>query len=209
MTQPERTALSDNRMYQAAMELLCELGTYRTTLKEVGERAGYSRGLASARFGSKEGLFVSLVENIEAKWRAEVAREVDTRTGLAALLSVLDAVEHFLNEQPLYTKALYVLWYETVSSHNDVRRQLAAGHVIDRQGVMAMIRQGQAEGSIVADVSPERFAVQFMSFIFGTIYQWHTNTIAIDVAQTFHDYRETVVTLIGGTRRRARQTQLA
>ena len=45
-TQAERTALSDARMFDAAMQLIVEQGTHATTLKAVGERAGYSRGLA-------------------------------------------------------------------------------------------------------------------------------------------------------------------
>ena len=48
-TQAERTALSDARMLDAAVSLICERGTAGMTLKEVGERAGYSRGLASYR----------------------------------------------------------------------------------------------------------------------------------------------------------------
>ena len=53
MTQAERTALSDARMFESAKQILVEKGTHNTTLKEIGERAGYSRGLASNRFGSK------------------------------------------------------------------------------------------------------------------------------------------------------------
>jgi len=34
------------------------------TLAAVGERAGYSRGLATARFGSKDELLRALVERI-------------------------------------------------------------------------------------------------------------------------------------------------
>ena len=52
-TQAERTALSDRRMLEAAIRLIIERGTAGTTLREIGERAGYSRGLASYRFGNK------------------------------------------------------------------------------------------------------------------------------------------------------------
>ena len=71
-TQAERTALSDSGMFDAAIELLCEGGIDRATLKEIGERVGYSRGLASARFGSMEGLFASLVGTIDARWSADI-----------------------------------------------------------------------------------------------------------------------------------------
>ena len=42
-TQAERTALSDQKMFEAAIKLFIEKGTQKTTLKEIGEMAGYSR----------------------------------------------------------------------------------------------------------------------------------------------------------------------
>ncbi|MEJ2533610.1 MAG: TetR family transcriptional regulator, partial [Halioglobus sp.] len=49
MTQAERTALSDQRMFEAAIRLINERGTQKTTLKDIGELAGYSRGMANYR----------------------------------------------------------------------------------------------------------------------------------------------------------------
>lgn len=196
-TQAERTALSDSKMFEATIELLCEGGIHGTTLKDIGERAGYSRGLASARFGSKEGLFASLVQNIDTQWTADFARHVGNRTGLEALLATLDAVAHFLSEQPLYTKALYTLWYGSLSSRDsEVRQRLAEQQDRDRKSVETWIAQGQAEGKIRADVSAERFAVQFMAFVFGLIYQWHISPAAIDVARATEDYKRSVRELL-------------
>ena len=43
-TQEQRTALSDQRMTEAAIALLVEAGIGGTTLAAIGLRAGYSRG---------------------------------------------------------------------------------------------------------------------------------------------------------------------
>ncbi|KHK88427.1 TetR/AcrR family transcriptional regulator, partial [Novosphingobium malaysiense] len=118
MTQAERTALSDARMLEAATELIVEHGTHNTTLREVGERAGYSRGLASNRFGSKEGLFSQLVRDFNRRWAAELQRTVGDSTGLPAFQAALDAVEHFLLNRSNEMKALYILWFESMSSHD-------------------------------------------------------------------------------------------
>lgn len=201
MTQAERTALSDSRMYEAAVELICEIGTHNTTLKDVGERAGYSRGLASNRFGSKEALFANLVHDFNVKWVVELSRHVGGRTGLSALLAAIEAVESFLLEQSTYMKAMYILWYESISSHNDVRAKLAEHHEAYRRDAKRWIEQGIAEGFIRPYVSPEHFAVQFCSFIFGTIYQWLVCPDAVDVRRVFADYRQNIVDLIGERRR--------
>jgi AcrR family transcriptional regulator len=204
MTQAERTALSDQRMYDAAMKLIGEHGTHNTTLKEVGERAGYSRGLASYRFGSKEALFGNLVTFFNHKWVEELDRFVGGRTGLAAFIAALDAVEDFLLEQPEYMKAMYILWYESISSHSEVRERLAEQHEAYRSDVVRWVREGIAEGFIRPYINPERLAVQFCSFIFGTIYQWLVKPEAIDVKTAFSEYKQGVLSLIIERRRTPR-----
>ena len=87
MTQAERTALSDARMLEAAKALIVEHGTHNTTLREVGERAGYSRGLASNRFGSKEGLFDQLVQDFNRRWASELRSGVGSSTGRRSMRS--------------------------------------------------------------------------------------------------------------------------
>src|SRR6266851_3950710 len=52
-SQEERTARSDQLMTQAAIALLIERGVQGTTLAAIGERAGYSRGLVTHRFGAE------------------------------------------------------------------------------------------------------------------------------------------------------------
>ena len=52
LTQAERTEISDNRMLEAAVELIVDRGPAATSLKEVGLKAGYSRGLAGRLGGS-------------------------------------------------------------------------------------------------------------------------------------------------------------
>ena len=63
--QAERSAQSDKKMFEAAIELINERGTAKTTLKDIGEHAGYSRGLASYRFGSKDGLWMELFDKFD------------------------------------------------------------------------------------------------------------------------------------------------
>lgn len=179
-------------MFDAAIALILERGTYNTTLKEVGERAGYSRGLASNRFGSKEALFQKLVHDFNGKWAADLEVAIGSRTGLEAIMAALDCVEEYLIEQPDQMKAMYTLWYESIGSQSELRRRLADYHEAYRRDARRWAEQGIAEGSIRPHVSPARFAVQFCSFIFGTIYQWLVAPDAMDVPQTFQDYRDSV-----------------
>ncbi len=193
MTQAERTALSDARMLKAAQELIAEHGTHNTTLREVGERAGYSRGLASNRFGSKEGLFSQLVLDFNRRWAEELRRTVGDSTGLPALAAALRTVEFYLINRPAEMRALYILWFESMSSHDEVRQRLALNHKAYRRDAERWVREGIQEGTIRNTVDAKTFAVEFSSLIFGLIYQWLIDADSIDVPAVFKRYQRNVV----------------
>jgi len=188
-TQAERTALSEARMFEAAMQLIVEQGTHATTLKAVGERAGYSRGLASSRFGSKDALFGQLVLHFNTSWTQELANKVGTRGGAQACLSALHAVEDFLSTHSTYMQAMYILWFESISTRNDVRDHLTAYHQIYRDDVAHWVEEGISSGEIDADVDPQCYAFGFCSFIFGTIYQWLVAPNNVDLPKQFEAFR--------------------
>src|SRR5690606_16138474 len=98
LTQAERTAISDARMLDAAVRLIVERGTEKTTLKDVGELAGYSRGLAGYRFGSKEGLFSFVVHAISEEWLQELKQATAGKVGIDAIHAATDAHYHFCLE---------------------------------------------------------------------------------------------------------------
>lgn len=195
-TQAERTALSDSLMIDVAKQLIVERGTHGFTLKEVGERAGFSRGLASNRFGSKEALFSQLIVRFNASWTQELANQVGTRTGAQACLAALRAVEGFLSSHSDYMQAMYILWFESITSHSDVRTHLSDYHAIYRRDIALWVREGIENGEIDASVDPDTVAFQFCSFIFGTIYQWLVTPKMVNLAQHFEAYRRTVERLL-------------
>lgn len=196
-TQAERTALSDARMFDAAMQLIVERGTHATTLKAVGERAGYSRGLASSRFGSKDALFGQLVLHFNAKWTRELAKLVGARGGAQACLAALRAVESFLSSHSVYMQAMYILWFESISSHNDVRSHLGAYHEIYRSDVAHWVKEGIAKGEIDPSVDADCYAFGFCSFIFGTIYQWLVTPQRVDLQKQFEAFRRSTAKAFG------------
>ena len=94
-TQAERTALSDQRMFEVAIELVNERGTAKTTLKDIGEGAGYSRGLASYRFGSKDGLWMELFARFDDIWKAHLSEYLTGKRACRASGGDSGAAGHF------------------------------------------------------------------------------------------------------------------
>jgi len=146
LTQAERTALSDRRMFEVAIDLINERGTQKTTLKEIGERAGYSRGLANYRFGSKDGLMLELFERFDGRWKEHLGEYVSDATGLQAVTQAALALRDFLSKESSYMRAMYLLWYECLGHDSDMRRALAEHHEVYRQDVSQWVEQGIAAG---------------------------------------------------------------
>ncbi len=193
MTQAERTALSDQRMFEAAIALINERGTQKTTLKEIGERAGYSRGLANYRFGSKDGMMQELFHRFDSRWKEHLASCVDGETGLEAIVRAARALRDFLKLESDYMRAMYLLWYECLGHESEMRSMLAEHHDVYRADAQRWVEQGIAAGDIDPDVDPEQFAVQYCAFIFGIVYQWLVNAGALDLDATFDDYENRTI----------------
>lgn len=197
LTQAERTAMSDQRMFDAAIKLISAAGAGRTTLKEIGELAGYSRGLANYRFGSKDRFVGELLTHLDTLWQQELDNFVGDRRGLAALTAAIDAVEHFVTRQTDGRRALYILWFEAMGCEPHVRERLALQHDAWRRTAQRWIREGIKAGEIDAKIDPALFAIQFQAFVTGTIYQWLVNPNAVDIKDVFAQYRRLMLLLLG------------
>jgi len=178
MTQEERSALSDARMADAAVALICERGAGATTLKDVGLRAGYSRGLASYRFGSKAGLWAFLIRRIGEEWLAELQGSVAGTTGVARIHAAVDAHCRFLLDSPDRIRAFYILWFESVGPDPALREVITGAHERRQRDVEEWIRGGIAAGTVRPDVDVRAVAEQFCAAIIGIVYTWLVSPIA-------------------------------
>ncbi|MGP1281371.1 MAG: TetR/AcrR family transcriptional regulator [Parasphingopyxis sp.] len=192
LTQEERTARSDRKMCAVALQLICENGAQNTTLKEIGERAGFSRGLAGNRFGTKEFLFERLIIEFNTKWRQAISRAVDKGAGIDALCTGLDVVCDFLREDPNHMKAIYVLWFESIASHSRIRERLAGHHTAYRNDVERWLRRGITERCVAPDINPKTVAEEYLAFIFGIIYQWMVSPADIEIVDALKGFKTTL-----------------
>lgn len=173
--QAERTALSDRKLTEAAIDLMVQHGIQGTTLQAVGERAGYSRGLATHRFGSKAGLFGKVLQVASADWLERVQLAVGDRVGIDALAAAIDAADRFFEERPDEVRAMYLLWFLSIDPSADYKTNLANVHNAQRRDAAAWIRAGQKAGQIDAALDPMRVAEQYVASMAGIAYQWLAN----------------------------------
>src|ERR1700712_3044245 len=89
-TQEERRNDAKQRLLGAAAELIGEIGPAGVTLANIGERAGFSRGLPTHYFGSKGAMMQRLVDNVTDEFQVSifVQHQVDSAAdSLRSLIS--------------------------------------------------------------------------------------------------------------------------
>ncbi len=174
--QADRVALSDRRLMDAAIELIVKVGINGTTLQAVGELAGYSRGLATHRFGSKAGLFGKVLQEASVDWLDRVQVAVGERVGVDALMAATDAAEVFIRERPEEVRAMYLLLFLSIDPSADYKSNIAIVHKAQRRDVAQWVKAGQTAGTVDPDLDPMRVAEQYAASMAGIIYQWLANS---------------------------------
>ena len=181
VTQRERSEKSTRALLDAAGEVIADVGYENMTLVAVGERAGYSRGLVTARFGSKENLLRALVERMTAGWtHRNVLPRTAGRPGLDGVVTLLDAIRAQAQTDPRALRVLYALMFEALGPNADLRNHFVEFHRTMRADIAKLVRRGVRDGSIRAGVDPVAEAVLIVGGLRGVAYQWALDADAFD-----------------------------
>jgi AcrR family transcriptional regulator len=162
-------------MTAAAVELIAERGVAGTTLAAIGEAAGYSRGLATHRFGSKAGLLRHVIKRVSREWLRRLDSAVGEKVGLAALEAALDTQLGFIREAPNDVRAMYLLWFQSIEPKAEYRPNVAEVHRQQRETVAQWIVAGQARGLVDATIDSRHVAEYFCGAAAGLVFHWLVN----------------------------------
>lgn len=196
LTQAQRTELSDHKMAEAAISLIVENGPAGTSLKEVGLRAGFSRGLASHRFGVKDNLFAFVLRQVGDNWLAHLKRATEGQSGLEAINRAVDEHYQFCVEAPDQVRAFYTLWFESVNAGSELKQLIGGIHRRRQQDVASWILTDDAI-SPGTKARAEAIAAQFSASIIGIVYYWLANPDDLEVTRTLHaDLKHTMQLLV-------------
>jgi AcrR family transcriptional regulator len=181
-TQAERSATATRRMLRAARQLIARQGYTKTTLAQVGKEAGYTGGLVSHHFGSKEGLLRELVGRITRRFYDDQLQPA--MAGLSGIEAIAAAADIYLNElvaREERMRTIYVLMGEAlgpVSSINPVFAELNRGF---RDSIRKLIEDGVAGGEIRRDLDPEAESGLVVGMLRGVALQWMTDPGCFDL----------------------------
>jgi AcrR family transcriptional regulator len=165
-----RSVLSTHRLLDAASELIAEVGYERASLATIAKRAGYSHGLVTQRFGSKENMLFALVDRMTSGAPADHAGP-----GLSAedeILAAFDVVLEGWRRSQRSMQALYVLMFTSLTALPALRDRMTALHRDLRERIAEVARRGVERGELVAAADAEEIARAVVGSLRGCAYQW-------------------------------------
>jgi AcrR family transcriptional regulator len=196
LTQPERVETSNRRLLQAAAELIVEKGWEATTAAEIGRRAGYSRAMVHARFGSKD----AILEAFLHEYVRHLNPAPDPKTsGMQQVLAHFDRIEETYAEDHKLLLAMFVATFEAVKTTSPLRRRTRMQLRSGAAKVEAGLRNGIEDGTIRPDVDIEPAVKDITASVFGIAFQWVVVPEDHDLMDEINSVRKRIIRQYGST----------
>lgn len=192
MKQAERVERSTKALLDAAAEIIVDSGYEGLSIGAVGERAGYSRGLVTARFGSKDGLVDALIDQTTVRWQEQILIPSLAETpGLGWVVGTYRAMAEQWEVDPAAMLCLWALLFNAVGTGGHLRQRCYEHHEATRDTVSRWLERGQADGSVRQDVDPGAEATYELGVLRGIAFQRFVDT-TFDVANALLEAAERV-----------------
>lgn len=170
-TQEVRRTEAEQRLVAAAAEMVGEVGPSRVTLANVGERAGYSRGLATHHFGSKGALMQRLVETVTHQFR-EAMFDRESEDATTELRTLVGIYFDFATALQPANRARLALWADAVANPDeDTRSRMVAADREFREEIEKRIKLAVTLGEISGTVDSHGLATVIIAMLRGVALQ--------------------------------------
>jgi AcrR family transcriptional regulator len=171
-TQEQRRIEAERRLVRAAAELVGEIGPAGVTLANVGERAGYSRGLATHHFGSKGAMMQRLVDTVTSQFRDAMFEGSEPDSSIGQLRQLVSFYFDVVSDLKPVNRARLVLWADAVASaSDDIRPRMLAADREFREEIEKRIRLAVTAGEVGADVDALGLATVIIAMLRGVALQ--------------------------------------
>jgi AcrR family transcriptional regulator len=175
-TQQERRDQAEAALLNAAAELVVEEGVHSLTLARVGVRAGYSRGLITHYFGSKQALLERLAHATQSGFVPGLG---GLPPGLDRLLRLIDGYIGELGQLRMLNRAFLLLWAEAATS-SDLARIFRERDQAFRADLSEDVAAGIADGTVRPDVAAGEVGVAVLGQLRGIGLQRLVDSQAVD-----------------------------
>jgi AcrR family transcriptional regulator len=175
----EARAARRDQIIAAAAGCFAKSGYHATTMADIAEAAGVSKGTPYLYFPGKEALFIALYE----EWDCGLAARVDAAVGGLAeparrsprtvLAAVASAIAAHVLDSPQTCRVL--MEATTLAAYEPaIAAKVQAASTVSRDQLTGLFQAGIAAGEWPPGTDPALQARLFTAGLYGLMSQWHT-----------------------------------
>lgn len=167
-----RAIESDFKMVNQTIKLLSEGGVNAVTLEAVGVNAGYSRGLVSRRYGSKDQLLVRVLNYLE-NWLNEKSKiATNNKYGLDAINSLILSIsdDFYLNREKY--RAYFWLRFYGLEQNKILNECLVRFHNMREENTIKWLKEALALEELSRNVDIEMVHDFIKTSLMGLVHNW-------------------------------------
>lgn len=177
-----------------ALELLLSGGVAALNLAELGDRAGYSRGIVHYHFGSKEELLADLLRSL-IDWSVKSFARLEAG-GVQGLVQIIVALEKAAETRPGDCLARTLLLNEGAASNSRKLNELVAHY---NSYIRAAIEKQVGNAPIFQQlgINASESSALILAILRGIHQQWLAEREAFDAIGALRAFRELVEMTLG------------
>ncbi|WP_322768945.1 TetR/AcrR family transcriptional regulator [Frankia sp. Cr1] len=178
-TQAQRRDAARIAILETAIHLLADGGYGNMTLADLGERAGYSRSLATHYFGSKPKLLAAIIDHVLRE--SPPAALDDNVRGAERIEAEIIGLFDGLTANPSAARAYIVIAHEAATSLRELLPVIHQQNIAFRGRIESALSEGIELETIRAGLDPASVSIAVMAMIRGITWEWFTDT-TLDLA---------------------------
>jgi AcrR family transcriptional regulator len=168
-TQSDRREAAESALFQAALSLIADRGVKGTTLAEVGEAAGYSRGITAHHFKTKDRLLQATARYVHERYASLLAAK-KAKSGLETIVQIVELSCTARSVE--VTRAVSLMQKEAFFDTSGLKDVFKKYNRAALQRIENEIRAGMASGEIRKRINPRAEAAILLALIRGVRAQW-------------------------------------
>ncbi len=152
------------RIVSVALDVFAEKGYDQTTMEDIGNRLGVSKGALYLYFKSKEELFRAITEQAQDQLREVMSDSFRERNLLKGANAFLDS-----SLSPQYRPNLYLTFefLSEASRNNELREILKEDHESDLAAVRSFLEDQRTQGIIRPDIDIYSLSFGVIALYYG------------------------------------------
>ena len=178
-----RSERSSKRLLEAATQLIADQGYSATTIAQIAQKAGYSHGLVSQRFGSKSDLIRMLAREFQNYFAIErLEPALREKSGLDTLIVMIETYLDAVAGSGTLGRAYYELFGESIVLVPEIHDTFVQADRKFRDLLTKTIRSAIRAGRIPPEVDIPALASVVLSIVRGTSMQWLLDSGSLDLS---------------------------